>query len=1136
MPPRNLLPRLDQGNIGAATVGSWIVLNSPGELTRLQVGRPDQEVRTRIQSIPSPWARMLLFRLALKDPSHPARRLVENELLDALQFVWSASERPNAPLKYDHIRFTDLFESADRLGSQRAEWWARAISELLPGQSGAGRSMESLTVLSVGDRPILASSPFTILFSAEDAATSPRDLTGPFFRYATGDEGRELAERPFPFQRYVAQVLLPQLENSENLVHVNSDVNALQTETKRWLQDQVQKCRRAAGSAHLAQLEAPSDDNWRAAADTLGLEEVADLTGGVRLFMRKSGADMRDSEWILRSTRQISIPPLVLQPKMFNGRFYPGSAVVNLPADLEAWDRDTLPQTGTRYPWVYPEKHWFAEQILILAEPVERANVFGFANFRSLYSGEKDYLKTPQFTLPLKREILEFFTPEELERRLSIDVQPSGHVEVSLRIPVGPDQRELTIKRRYDDSAFFHEVTGPALTLWPKFHTEHWKDYTLFRRDENPNVAQFISLHAVVAGEVLSEDAEQRNDVARVSSFERAPEGIEFVSLITGGASPQRLGMVLPKYGRAQPVGPIHWRIGIDFGTSNTVVSVKQGVDQPPIMLQASDMTLPLTSSTPETLSMLDAYFMPHTLAPRPFGTAAVVFDKLRNFNIHGERIGVRVNVPFSGHVQADKNNRVAGDLKWSTEADIRFVTMSFLRHVVAVILAQATERGIDPRHVDFVWSYPRAFSQVQITQLEDVWKQVRVYFAERLGGIGTVAKGLDESRAVLQFFANDQQITTAGDVNVIVDIGGGTSDIAMYGHGKTLVLDSVMLGGRNLTGQREWAGTAVSQRNAFVRRFVSWADRSSLTDYPMERNAVMKYLDDGQDHLAFTYLLQSKWFRDHGAPFSGDESAHRFQTLVLYLLGSLAYYVGLSLRELGDRDPDRDYTPVAVMLAGNGSQYMYWLTNLSRNDISKFGSVLGRLILAGMGERAGTTPPRVSLTPNPKEEVALGLVARAEIQVGGSIVDGQSSLAGEAYSAKLGDQRRERTFKPAERLHERDILFADQIAELQWSADDMEIERFHAAFTRELDTLVGYGAHWGANAQSIRAVLDELPRRELQQLTRARLQLIASATAGFHGSMYIVETAAVAARIQDRFFSSGDTATGASTQARAGR
>ena len=1074
---------------------------------------------------------MLLFRTALRDPSHPARRLVENELLDGLQFLWSANERPNAPLRYDRVRISDLIQMAEGLASERGEWWARALTELQPSrQKGRQPAFESITIVSAGGRPLLATSPFTAIFTAEDAASAPRDITGSYFRYIAGDDARELADRPLAFQRYVAQVLFPQLENADSLAHADSDAQSLQSEMKGWLKEQIKRCRDAAGAEHRDRLASPEGGDWRGAAVNLGLEELTDLSGGLRLFARKGGVDMQESSWILRSTRQRQGAPLILQPSMFDGRYTPGLAPVSLPANgLDSLDRETLPQVGTRYPWVYPEKHWFADQILILAEPLQANNVIGFANFRSLYVGEKTYLRQPQFTLPLKREVLSFFTPEELEQRLTIDVQPSGHVEVALRVPVGPNSRDLVVKRRYDDTAFFHEVTGPALTLWPRFKSAGWKDYTLFRRDENSNVAQFIAVHAVSEGQILPEDAEQRNEVARVSSFGVAPEAIEFASLITGGSSAQRLGLVLPRFRDPQPIGPAQWRVGIDFGTSNTVATIKTNPESAPVVLQASDMTLPLTEATPQTLSLMDAYFMPHLLAPRPFGTAAVVFEQLRTLNIQNERIGVRVNVPFNGNVQSDSRNRVSGDLKWSTEPNTRFLTASFLRHVLAVILAQATERGVDPRHVEFVWSYPRAFTPTQTNQLETVWEQVRLYFSDRLGGIGSISRGLDESRAVLQFFANDQQVTTAGDVNVILDIGGGTSDIAMYGHGRTIVLDSVMLGGRNLTGQRDWAGTAQSQRNAFVNRFVAWADRNLLGDYPVERDAVLKYLSDGQDHLAFTYLLQSRWFESHGKAFSGEEAAHRFQALVFYLFAALAYYVGLSLREEQRAQPDQDYAPVTMMLAGNGSQYLHWLTDLRPDAQGDFARVLGRLVLSGLKAGMNTPPPRVALTSQPKREVALGLVARADIK---GVKDGENargSVAGETFEATLGDQRSHKALSAEQRLKSSDILFADQVAGLKWNDGEMEIERFHSVFIREAESIVGYGQQWSGNIQRLRQTLVSLNRRELQQLTRSRLELVANAVGGFQGSLFIAEVTAVTSVLQDRFFAGSDlpTATG---------
>ena len=56
------------------------------------------------------------------------------------------------------------------------------------------------------------------------------------------------------------------------------------------------------------------------------------------------------------------------------------------------------------------------------------------------------------------------------------------------------------------------------------------------------------------------------------------------------------------------------------------------------------------------------------------------------------ERIGVRVNIPFNGHVESDEQNRVVGDLKWSTDSNRHFLSASFLRHQLSVILAQAVQ------------------------------------------------------------------------------------------------------------------------------------------------------------------------------------------------------------------------------------------------------------------------------------------------------------------------------------------------------------------------------------------------------------------------------------------------------------
>src|SRR5947199_8548085 len=120
---RNLLPRLRQtpnpANVPPARVGEWTELSTPAALAQLDFGPPDDHIRTRIQSIPSPWARMLLFKNAFEEDGHPARTLVQSELLDAFEFLWSLKGRAGAAPEFRTIQVSNIGQLAKRQASQR---------------------------------------------------------------------------------------------------------------------------------------------------------------------------------------------------------------------------------------------------------------------------------------------------------------------------------------------------------------------------------------------------------------------------------------------------------------------------------------------------------------------------------------------------------------------------------------------------------------------------------------------------------------------------------------------------------------------------------------------------------------------------------------------------------------------------------------------------------------------------------------------------------------------------------------------------------------------------------------------------------------------------------------------------------
>jgi hypothetical protein len=284
------------------------------------------------------------------------------------------------------------------------------------------------------------------------------------------------------------------------------------------------------------------------------------------------------------------------------------------------------------------------------------------------------------------------------------------------------------------------------------------------------------------------------------------------------------------------------------------------------------------------------------------------------------------------------------------------------------------------------------------------------------------------------------------------------------------------------LTGARLQASDAEQRGNTFVSQFVAWSRLHHLGDYPDVKRAVDKYLSDRQDHLAFAYLLQSEWYRQHGRAFSGDPACHAFQGLVLYFFGALFYYTGLSLRGVAEqRGVDASaLIPSVVTLAGNGSRYVDWLTDLRPVTISApgafepFSQLLGRTLVAGMGLAGGSPGPRVTVTSQAKREVALGLVASvspAKLNEAGAEA---RPAVGEHIHVVVSAHGETKEYGSTSRLARDEPLQADRIATLRWHDGELEIERFHTRApgrgheTRRAGVTVG--RHRPSHGRAVRA------------------------------------------------------------------
>lgn len=1129
---RNLLPRFrdkpNPANVEALPPGRWTPLQNPVELAKLELPSENaSEIRTRIQSIPSPWARLHLFRNALEDPQHPAHRLVQNELLDALEFIWSQGAARGAHVTVERIRLDDLRAMAEDTGSARVEDFAGALVELSPRRTnggGAHSAVPTLSVLLVNGAPVAASSPYTVLFTAEDAGRG--EATRGFFRYAAGAEHRPLAARPFQFQRYVAQVLLPQLEGpAPEAPDEYVAWNTVQTCVTAWLKREIRDARSGRSERLRDQLSpSPDADGWKTAAASLHLEPIGSQRfGGLVLYSRRPGAELDESRWRLRAATGAQPAPIVVDPASFDGRFYEGAPPVKLPGDLARLDRSVLPGVDVHHPWVSPQTDWLTDQVFLLGEPLRPGSVQGLRGYRVQAQGGDPRFAQPRLALPLRSEFFRFFAPDDVDRLLTVEVLSNGSVAVTLTVPVGSDDDpgEVVVRRVYPDTHILKQY-GPELTVWPAFAHKDWSEYTVFRTDREQFVADHVEVRAYSGGQLLAVTGQgRRTPLVRAAAFSARPEVIEFRNTASGaGDRAESLGVVLPRFPRAADPHETKWAIGVDFGTSNTIVSVRENEAAASDIFSATDLVLPLTEEGADTREFLAGYFFPPAVPAQPFGTAVVHVAGLPQLDLAREPAAVRVNVPFSGAVKNDKdNNRVTGDLKWSAERESYFLSSAFLRHVVATVVAEGLRRGIQPGNLSIVFSYPRSFSDDQVRSLEGQWRDVHATFQARGLGAVKIERGLDESRSVLRHFFNAAGTGTLGAGNVIMDVGGGTTDLAAYGEGRTLLLDSVLLGGKNLTGPRQQAAGREGLTNPFVQALVRWAQANDLP--ATDREVLDKYMGDGQIHLAFTYLVRTPWFASGQASrFWVSPEFRAFQGMIFYFFGALFHYTGLAFRALPPVERTQGpRLPESITLAGNGSQYLHWLSNMQPGRPGDaYRRALSEILVAAAGAQPG---PEVTIqvTEKPKEEVARGLVAPVVNQ--SLTIDPLAAgpVLGETLTVQLRADGEPRQLLPYARLGLADKFTPERLAGIRWTEGEMEGERFHASLLRASEGLLPMGGTWAELPERYRAVFSGLGRAGLRNATAQKLEYLVNRSGGYRGSIFILEATVVLERMIDQYF-----------------
>lgn len=1002
---RHLLPK-NKRTLNVATTGQWV--NFSDEFSKFQnaIELPPHS-RINVTSIPSPWARMLLFRDAILSNGHKLHLEVMSDILDVIQIIY-----------YEKMLDFKLECKEVHLIENNPETpFHDILFKLYPIPEDESKSDYTITLVLAkrgNDTFVLAgTSPYTLFFTPLNL-----QLTGKVKGYFK-EKPVTLAERPIDFQRWFKQVFIPRLTSQGKYPNL---VDAL------GFPDGI--C-------------AGCDQN----------DPEANATNRSELFHNVDLADLFDrassfrisSPNLLNTIIGVQQPPLVIDTSVnltgrvsYNNKTFARNWSAQ---ELRGMDREVLPADDVRYPWVLPLCDFLQPCIMRYRYKL---------NDEFLIMGQgSDELK---YLPPLTERYFEYFTPKEADEYLSIIDDGPNNVKVLLKIPL-KGGNSITVEKRYYGSwgdnrtedgiiEFDNKDSStplPHLIFWPKLNPANWRQpyYCLIygERYDNRN-AEVFSLD-FVDGNNNSIDTKysRKAGLYEIAKLETLPSYVEIRHAESGTKG--FLMLDHDKFSKLD-VNIENATVGIDFGTSHTNIAInhdgqtkvlqyKSGFSKKNLNMQDFIATHEFSDDQVEQSipvlikDGLNQYLYPNRLGGHdseeevsfPIPTMVI---KEENVQSPEALLHYSVNFSKSRYVPyfmaaktADKSIQEMTGLKWDHDIHSQAASEEYLRIMMTMLRSELIKRHVDPDKANYYWAYPRSFSRVDEGRYDTMWNNV-------LQGLNLGKT--DESKAALMYFDHIQEVSaqTPGMV-IIADIGGGSSDISVWRSGRIHLLASSLWAGRDLVGYKDASGIYSLLYDTFTTQFKELAEKlGGFSDY--------------QTH--FNYMLYSLSAKELNN-YTQSDRFYKVKFLIIYFFSALFYEIGMQSR----RFVTDDLKSLNVCLAGNGSRFAGW--GGINGGISSLDAGIYKEILKRSMNLDPTVDLKLITSQKKKCEVAIGLCeGRRDL-----MAQPAESKPVIAESLRFHDQ----VLSGDVSIEQYDSTWGEQTVSVNLDKNNSEIVRFHDIF-----------------------------------------------------------------------------------------
>lgn len=571
--------------------------------------------------------------------------------------------------------------------------------------------------------------------------------------------------------------------------------------------------------------------------------------------------------------------------------------------------------------------------------------------------------------LPIRRELLDFFTPQEIAERINIEMT-SEEVFVQFSFPLsganGAANYRFT-KRYYMHDIIFMQTNVPVIEIWPNVRRDGWNKYYLYYENteaQNQNAEgagkDFFYVEPWAYGKDMSKLVPNRGMMnrytARITAF---PEAL-VCTLNESGAGEIESGLLLLE----QPplvtkIGGLSWKMGVDFGTSSTMLYYREGTKnaQP---LAFSSRLFQVTDTGAERNNTY-LHFIPSTLQSRYDGSFLSIFHLLNT-----ESLSRDIRPLEDGHVFwlttnnterfKEEGNKIDSNLKWKNDDTGRRKVAAYVKQICLQSVAEAAIAGVDK--IEWNFSFPTAFSKEQQFAFQATCQEAvtDAYTDTCFAADDVSTESWPESKAAAYHFNRlGSSDTNFGDGAICLDIGAGTTDVSVISGqpGRIVYHTSIQFAGRFLFAPIYQNYELFSSRTIDAGN-VDEEQRQAIMDADMRENSE-------------EYLKNLK-------NITGREEIRSVLQQSQLAMGGIFYYLGDVLAALHARGIYAENHVPDIFVGGNGSRVFTWLTGGIKNTNSPFLDTLKHIIVAasGLDENSRFS---IHLSANPKIEVANGMI-----------------------------------------------------------------------------------------------------------------------------------------------------------------